>query len=173
MDKLAPLFSRLNRFHMMRNWSSFTATAKTILEQDSKNEAAISALVYVYLMETEDSEGLRSFVDSHIADHANDAKSMTALAQQLMTIAEPGSRVPELTLRAAAAAYKAGNGRDFYAADTYARAVFEIGLVDRALELQEQAVTLADGDEVRDSLKKVAEFYRKCKTLQSAERAGG
>ena len=78
-----------------------------------------------------------------------------------------------LALRAAAAAYKADSGREFYAADTYARAVFEIGMVDRALELQEQAVALAGEDEVRDSMKKIADFYRKCKALQATKHAGG
>ncbi|MEE9294464.1 MAG: redoxin family protein [Phycisphaerae bacterium] len=172
-DKLGPMFDRLNRLHMMRNWSGFTSTAKSILDQDSKNEAALSALVYVYLVETEDPEGLRAFVDLHISAHGDDSESMNALAWTLMGIAELGSRHPDLSLRAATAAYKASNGRDFAVINTYARAVFEIGLVDRALELQEKAVALADGDELRDSLKKTAEFYRKCKALQSTERAVG
>lgn len=171
-EKLAPLFGRLNQMHMARNWGEFKSTAKSILEMDPGNETAFAAMVYVYLFETDDAEGLRDFVEEHIRKHKNDPVAMNALAQSLLGMGELDKRQPDLALRAATAAYEACRGGDCSMVDTYARAMFEIGLVDRAIELQAQAVTLAKGEQ-RAALEKVAEFYKKCKALQSRNAAGG
>ncbi len=166
-EKLAPLFGRLQRYDATRNWDGFKSTVKTMLGMDPKNEVAFGALVYGYLLETDDSAGFREFVESHIAAHSDHAAAMNNLARALLDVSELDRRQPDLALRAAMAAHAACKGGDCSTVGTYARAVFQIGMVDRAIELQNEAIALAEGPAQRTAMEKVAEYYRICKALQS------
>jgi thiol-disulfide isomerase/thioredoxin len=166
-ETLDPSFAKLNRFHRKRDWDGFVRTAKTILEMDPKNETAIGALVYAYVYELEDGDGLRAFSDVYVKANGENAAAMKGFADALLQIAELDLRQPELALEVARKAYEACKGGDCGTVETYARAMFEIGMLDRAIELQEQAVALGSDDGQREMLEKVADFYRKCKSLQT------
>lgn len=172
-EQLAPLFGQLNRHHMARDWDGFTSVAREILSKDPKNETAYAAMVYAYLYEMNDAAGFRTFVEDQIRANSANGEAMNALALSLLGVVELDKRQPDLALRAAAAAYEACKGGDCATVDTYARAMFEIGMLDRAIRLQSDAVALAKGDERREALEQVAEFYRKCKALQSENAVGG
>ncbi len=166
-EKLEPMFQRLQRYHIMQNWDAFKSTTKTILSIDPKNEGAMGALIYACIEETDDASGLREFIESHIAAHKSEPKVMNALAQSLFGIVELNKRQPDLALRVATAGYEACGDGDCVMVETYARALFEIGLVDKAIEVQAEAVTRAKGAERRALLEKVKSYYETCKSLQS------
>ncbi|NOS99573.1 MAG: redoxin family protein [Phycisphaerales bacterium] len=166
-EQLAPLFVQLNRFANAQDWPKFKDTAREILAKDPMNRSAMEAVVYGYLGATNDTAGLRQIVEQHIAAHGKNADAMNELAISLLEITTLERRQPDLALKAAAAGYAACKGGDCTMIDTYARAVFEIGLVERAIELQAEAVAVAAGDEERESMSRVLDYYKACKSLQS------
>ena len=90
---------------------------------------------------------------------------MHRLADMLCSIGDLSSRFPDLALKAAQASYKASKQREASAISAYARALYQIGELDRAIALQQDAVALADGVR-RTEVKTVLDYYRKCKKLQ-------
>ncbi len=166
-ERLAPMFGRMQRMASIGDWEAFRMVAQEILEIDPRNEAAIDAIMYAQLTVEEDASGFRDFIEKHIEAHRGDPEAMHVLASMLLRIEQLDHRQPDLTLRAAAIAYEACEGGDCSKVDTYARAVFEIGLVDRAIELQTKAVAKAETDDRRAELERVLEYYKTCKNLQS------
>ncbi len=167
LAQLEPMIARLHRTAAISDWSAFKTTARRILEMDPKNESALEALIYGYLFQSDDVEELRRFLGDHMKNHGKNAEAMHALAMALLRIEDMQRRQPDLALQAASLAYEACKGGDCSKIDTYARAVFEIGLVDRAIELQTNAVAVAAGDDVKRSMERVLDYYKACKALQS------
>lgn len=67
----------------------------------------------------------------------------------------------DLAMRAAQAAYDACEGKVAQVVDTYARVLFESGKKEEAIKYQEQAVKLAEGQEVQKELVETLEKYKK------------
>ncbi len=169
-EKLMPMYQRLNRLQQAGEWEGFKSMAKTILGLDPQNDSAMGAMIYACLFETDDEAGLKEWVESHIAANRTNSKALTTLAISLMSISDLENRKPVLALNAAKAAYDACEGTDCVTLDTYARALFEIGLVDRAIDLQTKAIAMVNGDDARRAaMEKVADFYRVCKSLQAEQ----
>jgi len=166
-QKLTPMFVSMNRAASVGDWKSFKTLTKQILALDPKNESAVEAAIYAYLMMTDDVAGLRSFVEKHIGANRGNADAMQVLAESLLRIEGLDFRQPDLALRAAAVAYAACKGGDCSKVETYARAVFAIGMVDRAIELQSKAVATSVGAKDKEARQRVLEYYRRCKALQS------
>ena len=162
---LAPIFGRLQHYARVGDWAAFTATVKQILAMDPKNPDAFAAMVFAYL-ETGDADTLKAVFEKHMKEHGNDPEAMGTMADALLSIGPINMRQPELALKAATAAFEAKKN-DQWSIGTYARALFEIGMVERAIELQEQAMAAADGGEVRAGFERVLDYYKKCKALQS------
>lgn len=162
---LAPVFGRLQHYSRVGDWAAFTATVTQILAMDPKNPDAFAAMVFA-CMETGDVDSLKTVFEKHLAEHRDNADAMGTMADALLSIGPINMRQPELALRAAAAAFEAKKS-DQWSIGTYARALFEIGMVERAIELQEQAMAAADGAEMRAGFERVLDYYKKCKALQS------
>ncbi|MEK6799510.1 MAG: hypothetical protein AABZ12_11130, partial [Planctomycetota bacterium] len=69
---------------------------------------------------------------------------------------------------AARAAYEAGDKADRAAIELYARAMYEIGALDRAIALQKEAVAKA-GEGDKAASQNVLNYYESCKKLQPAK----
>jgi hypothetical protein len=82
-----------------------------------------------------------------------------------MSIEDFSARAPELAIEAAKAAYEASGKSEPTAIATYARALHSIGALDRAIAVQEEAVSKSPDGE-RDNARKVLDFYQTCKRLQ-------
>ncbi|MFQ5806154.1 MAG: redoxin domain-containing protein [Phycisphaerae bacterium] len=77
-------------------------------------------------------------------------------------VAKPGlaKRDLKLAMRAAQTAYDACEGKDAGIVDTYARVLFETGKREEAVEYQEKAVKLAEGQEFQKELQETLDMYR-------------
>ena len=168
-ERLAPLFGRMQRMASIGDWEAFRKIAYEVLQLDPRNEAAIDAIMYAQLTVEQDAGGFRAFIERHIEANKDDPEAMHVLASMLLRIDQLDQRQPDLALRAARIAYDACEGGDCSKIDTYARAVFEIGMIDRAIELQTKAVAKADSDERRAELERVLDYFKICKTLQSKQ----
>lgn len=165
-EKVAPLFGRMRQLAGRREWTAFKTAAQEVLALDPSNESAYEAMVFAYLMETDDATGLREVLDKHATTHRDNAEAMAAMAKALIAVDDLDKRMPDLALRAATAAYEACKRGSCGIVGVYARVVFELGMVDRAIELQGEAVALANGDAERQGLQKILDYYKTCKSLQ-------
>jgi len=140
-----------------------------ILKLDPANEVAMRALVEISVEEMKNTEALRTWIRSHIKTHGSNGKVMGRLAYTLCGICDVKNRFPDLALEAAKAAYEASRTPEARSITVYARALYQIGELDRAIALQQDAVAVADAEE-RGELKGYLDYYRKCKKLQGTHR---
>lgn len=93
---------------------------------------------------------------------------MNHLSWEILTNPNVKWRDLSLALKAAEAAMKGSGGQDAAVVDTYARALFDNGRVDAAIEQQKKAVELAkDNEPMREALAETLEEYKKAKKEQA------
>jgi len=89
------------------------------------------------------------------------AELLNGFAWTILTAPRLKVRDLDLALKAARAAYDASEGRSADIVDTYARALFDTGRKDEAVQYQKKAVDLAKDDRMRGELKKTLDRYEK------------
>jgi thiol-disulfide isomerase/thioredoxin len=157
--------NELNVMAQLGQWQAVWDGLIGILKIDPANQAAIEALVSISGEGLKDAEALCAWVDSHVAANGSNVKAMQRLANAVLSISDLRRRCPDLALKAAKAAYQASPRPDALTIAAYARAHYEIGKLDRAIVLQEDALAVAR-DEEREEVKDILEYYRMCKKLQ-------
>jgi len=163
-QKVMKLMGELDLMAQMGEWDRVWDGLVEIVKLDPDNADALGAMV-VTTLETNNQERFRKWVGSHIGDQRKNTLAMLRLAETLTNIAEFQYRFPDLALDAAKAAYEGKNKPTAEPIAVYARALYQIGALDRAVALQQDAVALAESDK-RDYLKSTLEYYRACKKLQ-------
>lgn len=136
-----------------------------ILKLDPGNEIGLDILTRVYVDQVRDKKLFRSWADAHVTAHRNDAVAMTRLAEALFRISDLTMRMPDLALDVAGSAYDARSKSDWVAIAVYARAHFQIGDLDRAISVQEDAVAAAD-TAGRQASQEILDHYNLCKRLR-------
>lgn len=136
-----------------------------ILKLDPTNSAALDILTQVYVNEIRDQEAFRTWAGSHIAKNRGNMLAMQRLAAALCANGDLSTRTPDLALEAAKAAYEASNERNATSIAIYARALYQIGDLDRAVALQKDAAALGDEAD-RKMLREILEYYSLCKSLR-------
>ena len=132
---------------------------------DPGNEIGLDILTRVYVDQVRDKKLFRSWADVHVAAHRDDAVAMTRLAEALFRISDLTMRMPDLALEVAGSAYDARSQSDWVAIAVYARAHFQIGDLDRAISVQEDAVAAAD-TAGRQASQEILDHYNLCKRLR-------
>lgn len=158
-------FRALEPLLQMGRWSAVWDGLIGVLKLDPAEETALQLMLAMYLEGKKDAQAFRSWASAHIEANRDKAKAMERLAALLCSNPNLEARFPDLALEAARAAYEASNKRDASVLAVYAQALYQIGDVDRAIELQVAAVGVANGDE-RDAMQKVLDYYNLCKQLQ-------
>ncbi len=136
-----------------------------ILKADPANEPAMQLLTGIYASEPKRAEEYKSVMRGHIAKNKADAKAMHLLAVTLCANDDFASRSPELAIEAAKAAYEAS--KQGWAIEIYAKALYQVGNLDRAISLQQEALSAASEAE-RATVQGVLDYYQLCKKLQSS-----
>jgi thiol-disulfide isomerase/thioredoxin len=166
-ERLDPLFARMHQYASRGNWDGFKGLLAEALDLDPASDRAMSAAVYVYLIENDDVAGLRALIESHMDKHRNEPDVMAVVANALLEIQDLDKRLPDLAVTAAGAANRLSKTKNAFMLSTYARALFQIGLVDRAIEMQNNAVASANDDSERTVQERVLKYYKTCKSLHS------
>ena len=151
----------------MGQWSIVWDGLIGILQLDPSNEEALDVLMQIYINETRDVSAFRTWASSHIATHRQDPTVLRRLAAALCANSDLSTRTPDLALEAAKAAYDNSQQRDPISTVVYARAVYQIGDLDRAIGLQKEALVLADGDS-RKIVQGALDYYLTCKQLRES-----
>jgi thiol-disulfide isomerase/thioredoxin len=163
-QKIAKMMSELDFMAQMGEWDKVWDGLIEILNLDPQNGDAMGALV-ITTVETNRDGKFRDWARSHIDKHKKNAPAMRRLADTLTSIADFQHRFPDLALEAARAAHGSSKKPDAGALAVYARALYQVGALDRAIALQQDAVSVATNDE-REFLRGTLEYYRNCKKLQ-------
>jgi len=167
-EEIGRRFAALDRAYQLGQMDTVWNGLVEITELDPGNTTAIELMATIYVSEPDKRGEVRKWADNHIDKFAGNALAMTTLAITLCRIDDLALRMPDVALKAAKAAYEASKQNDLHAIEIYARASYEIGALDRAVSLQEQAVALAKGEE-KDVSQNVLKFYNLCKKLQSTQ----
>lgn len=136
-----------------------------ILKTDPANEPAMQLLTGLYASEPKKADDFKAAIRTHIARNKTNAKAMHVLAMTLCGNDDYASRTPDLALDAARAAYEAS--KESWAIEIYAKAMYQVGNLDRAISLQQEAVSAAP-DADRAIVQGVLDYYQLCKKLQSS-----
>ncbi len=101
----------------------------------------------------------------------SDPSILNELSWRFLTISDYGLRCPELAMYAAQVAQEASGGKRADIADTYARALYQAGLLDEALKVQADAVRLAresgGSAEMLSELESVLAYYEACRAARA------
>ncbi len=163
----AQVDSRIEQIGMlaqMGQWRGVWDGLVDVLKIDPANAFALSALRDIAVEELDDTAGFRGWVTLHLEANRNNAKAMQILADTLWSAPDLRTRFPDLALDAAKAAYEAPGKRNASAVATYARAMYHLGALDRAIALQQDAIALV-GDQDREAIRTTLDYYRTCKKL--------
>ena len=156
----------LNFLFQLQQWDRVWDGLIEILKLDPTSQVALGVLTQISVEQLRNTEKFRSFLRSHIDQHRGNAAAMAQLGSTLCNITDLTSRHPDLALEAAKAAYDASKQRDAVVTAIYARTLYQIGALDRAIALQQDAVAIASADN-RDQIQGIFEYYRFCKKLQA------
>jgi len=159
-------FQQLDRAFQLRQMSDVWTGLLDIMKLDPANDMGLQLLAGMYVNEPDRRESYRVWIRSHIDANRDNPLAMTTLALTLCRIDEYGLKTPELAIEAAKAAYDVTGGKERYTAEIYARTFYQIGAIDRAIELQEQAITAAPADQKAEA-QLILDFYKKCKKLSA------
>ena len=158
LDELQLLFQ-------MEQWDRVWDGLLEILKLDPSSEVALGVLTRISVEQLRNADQFRSFARNHIDKHRTNPDAMSRLAMILSNITDLSSRLPDLALEAAKAAYDSSKQRDAVVTSIYARALYQVGAMERAIALQQDAVALAT-PEIKVQLQDIVAYYRLCKKVQ-------
>jgi len=164
-QKVGRLFQEAEMAYQMGQMDEVWRLMIDILNADPANEPAMQLLTGIYASEPRKAEEYKSVMRGHIAKNKADAKAMHLLAVTLCGNDDFASRSPDLAIEAAKAAYEAS--KQSWAIEIYAKTLYQVGNLDRAISLQQEAVS-ATLDADRVGAQGVLDYYLLCKKLQSS-----
>lgn len=138
-----------------------------VLKLDPSSTIALDALTGIYSQELRNTKAFRDWANAHIEQHQDNPKAMSRLAIAMLRIDDYATRTPDLAVKAARAAYQGSKQRDALAIVAYARSLYQIGAIDKAIEVQSEVVALVP-EEMRQESQDVLDFYKLCKDLQKS-----
>lgn len=160
--KLEPIIMEFNRTASMGDWDKSLRLTDTMLDVDPSHEEAIRLTIMIHVNEIKDTNALRGWIAKQIDDHGDNPDAMLAMTHVLLDL-DIENRQPDLALRAARAAL-AKKPRDTDAASALANVAYQIGNIDQAIAIQQQAVGWANIIQRDDAGARLA-YFERCKAL--------
>lgn len=161
------LFQQIDTAFQLQKMDEVWKNVVEVMTLDPTNDLGLQLLGGMYVNEPDYRDAFLGWVRSHIDAHRSDPLVLSVLALTLCRIDDYALRTPELAMEAAKAAYDATGGKDRLANEIYARTLYQIGALDKAIEFQLRAVEASTPDE-RAEAEGILAYYRKCKTLNGS-----
>lgn len=166
-QQLEKKFSALDRAYQMGQMDTVWTGLIEITQLDPSNAMAMELLAGIYVSEPDRKDAMRTWAKEHISKNASNSEAMGVLGLTLCRIDDFTLRMPDLSIEAGKAAYESAK-KDHRAIQVYARSLYEIGALDKAITLQQEAVSAASEDDKQDA-KNILAFYEMCKKLQAQQ----
>jgi thiol-disulfide isomerase/thioredoxin len=136
------------------------AEARAILRNRAKARELMTSY-FEAVSESEDAEAANKLAKELMPLIEKDPMSLNELSWDILTRKDVLHRDLELALRAAKIAVKLTEEKDAAILDTYARALWDTGEKEKALEYQRKAVRVCDDDRTKADLEKVLKEYER------------
>ena len=151
----------------MGDWKGVCKGLKEVLDLDPASEVAILNLFHAYANELRDREGMREWVESHIKANSSRGDVLHLLAELLCSTSNLFFRYPDLALEASRGAYlHSKESPRASVTATYALALYQVGALDRAIAIQEEALEVAKADK-REEIQAILDYYKLCRQLRA------
>jgi thiol-disulfide isomerase/thioredoxin len=167
--KLMKLSQQFSKQLQGKQWDEAEATLKEIGEAlpEDQRDGLDSARIQI-LFGKEDLEGAAKLSEKVSDKNKDNAMAQNQLAWTLLTKEGIKGTALDIACKIAARANDAAEGKDAAILDTLARAHFMKGEKDKAIEMQEKAIKLADDESLKSQLKETLDSYKEGK-LPKAE----
>lgn len=149
-------------------WSKVWDGLVGILKLDPMNMDAILVMTQVYNNEAGYEEKYRDWARGHIEAHRKEVRVLQLVADMLSANDDLTRRLPDLVLEAARGAYEGSDKKDATVIATYAHALYQIGAIEKAIAMQQEAVSALGGEDASKEARGVLAYYQKCKELQAS-----
>ncbi|UCG33924.1 MAG: redoxin domain-containing protein [Phycisphaerales bacterium] len=147
-------------------WEQALTHLDTLMEREPEERQYIMVKLYLLVSRLGDMERATKWGLSVVEAHRDDVEFLNEFAWRLLITEDYAARCMELAYKAAVAAYEAGGKERADVTDTMARALYQIGRVDEAIELQEKAVGMAEEEgaeePVVEQMRGTLRYYRDC-----------
>jgi thiol-disulfide isomerase/thioredoxin len=166
---LARLSSQLNRALAAEDWDAAEDVVKkmeTILPEEEQSHLGITR-VEILLGKNQVRDAVNLAIELSDA-HRDNASLGNALAWKLATQNDPSSSTLDAAAMIAARARQSSAGKDPYILGTLARVTFLQGKQDSAVQLQEEAARMQEGQDKEES-ERTLDFYKEHKLPPIAE----
>lgn len=158
---------RLMVFKQRGQHTAAIAFLQSLIRKFPGNESAY--FIKLGLLRQEDPKKIKTCAEEILNKFSENPAIMNRLAWDLLENSNFGNQPLRLALTAAQKGFKMTHPKDKPAlaanSDTLARCYYSIGRIDKAIEFQNQALTLAKGTETEKMLKKTLNFYRMAEKL--------
>ena len=152
----------------MGDWPKAIEGFQGILRLDPLNRLALGWIAKIHVEELKDKDRLRAVLAIYAKDNGDNPQALAIVAETLFQIAELSDRMPDLVLKLAQDAYElSAQGPRADISSTYARALYQVGALDRAIEIQREALSLASRAD-RDKARKVRDYYLECRKVRNS-----
>lgn len=132
--------------------------------KEMKQSMRLQALFQRYLTEAKeggDAEKAKELGNKLKSAECKNPALLNEVAWAILTDEDIRKRDLELAMYFAKAAYDGCEGKDASIVDTYARALFDTGKTEQAIEAQKRAVALCEDQEMKDKLSATLKDYEK------------
>ena len=146
--------------------------AEKLLELEPAHEVALQVR-YSIFQQKDDVEGYGKFIRKmlDVATKSEDHGALNNLAWRLVTHGNFKWRDTEVALAAAKKAVEFSEGKESGIVDTYARVLFELGLLEEAITQQKKAIAATEDEDEKKNLGTSLTYYEAC--LATRKKAGG
>jgi thiol-disulfide isomerase/thioredoxin len=164
--KINELGPRYRMLAASGNWGAALEILHQMADIDPTRIDLLTETYMVYRIQVGDPARLRSWLEGFIDKHKDDALALITICKVLlnMEVDEPGERMPDLLVRAARASLDATDGKGVGALWVCARVAHQVGRIEAAISLQQQALERAPKS-LEPKLTKELEYYQACKRL--------
>jgi thiol-disulfide isomerase/thioredoxin len=168
-EKVMSLYRDLNQSMQRKEWDKAdAAVARMEKELPADQRPDLGMARFNILLGREDYQSAGKLALEMSDAHKDDPNLQNALAWALVSRDGIKERDLDLACKFATRANDAAKGKDASIMDTLARVTFLQGRKDKAIELQQQAVALADGD-LKSQLEKTLVSYKQGKVPPANE----
>jgi thiol-disulfide isomerase/thioredoxin len=159
------------------DWEQALVHLDELMKREPDEQRYIIVKLYLLTSRLGDAERATKWGLGVIEAHHDDVEFLNEFAWTLLTTQEYGARCMELAYKAAVAAYDAGGKERADVTDTMARALYQIGRLDEAIELQEKAVDMGEEQEAEEAqlkeMRGTLRYYKDCAAVRrQAEQSG-
>ena len=141
-----------------KDFAEAAADADKLLEADPANEKGILAKLRNFAATKEPAKS-KEFVEKLLPLIDDDFVALNLVAWELATADNLAMRQPGPALKAARRAVELSEGKEAAVLDTLARAQFETGMIEQAIETATKAAAAEGAD---DTIKAALEYYKAC-----------